>query len=84
MGDERDPRTLNPAEMTQEQLVQLGEALLNIHKHQHKPGSYERTAYEGGLGLLGMFPHQPLWKRAWGKLRKRWAERRMVRMRRRA
>jgi len=74
--------TKQPSEMTQEELVRLGEALLNTHKTQHKPGSYEREAYEGSLGLLGMFSHQPWWKRVWGKLRKRRAERAMNSLRR--
>ena len=71
------PKPLDPGEMSQEALVRLGEVLLKEGRHRHRPGSYECEAYEGSLGLLGMFPHQPWWKRIWGRRRKRRAERAM-------
>ena len=67
----------DPSNMTQEQLLKFGEGILNHHKHKHPPGSPEREAYEGSLGMLAMFPQQPWWKRKWGAWRKRLAEKRM-------
>lgn len=66
--------------MSQPELVSLGEVLVKRRARRYPKGSREREAYEGALGLLGMMPSQPWWKRAWSKLRKRRAERALRRM----
>lgn len=60
--------------MSQKQLVKIGELMLGAGKKKYKKGTRKRESYEAALALLGVFPHQPWYKRKWSAWRKKLAE----------
>ncbi len=76
-----EPKRIKPEDMSQEQLVAIMTKLLLDNRDKHPPGSYERAAYDGSIGMLATAPHQPWWKRAFGRLIKKRAEKKMKQLR---
>ena len=76
MGNDVDPST-----WTQEQLKTFLEHALMHGMKQHKPGSYERAAYEASIGMI-VSDNGPWWRRMLGRIVKWRGERKMRRTRR--